>query len=333
MSQPNPDFWTDFIRSMSNPNPNSPFGAGIDHRGGPPSGPFGFGFPFGPMFPGGPLPHHGGPPGPHSGPGGHHRHPHHGRHRGGRHHQHHPDNDTRADEVMPDANNDAASATLRGDNDNENHPDPPEEAPGQAPPPDYSAHGGQPFPPWGGFFGMRGGCGRGRGRRGGPHRWGGRHADQQGWQTYLNEAMRSFQEGLAPNTNADEDTFSPPVDVFSTGSGWVLHVALPGAKKEDVRVSWDADKGVLTIGGLVYRPGSEEFLAGMVSGERRVGMFEREVKLPPRDAEGVTGEKEKQSKDEIDADGITAKMEDGILVVNVPVVEKEWTEIRKVDIM
>lgn len=113
----------------------------------------------------------------------------------------------------------------------------------------------------------------------------------------------------------------------------MLHVALPGAKKEDVRVSWDADKGVLTIGGLVYRPGSEEFIAGLVSGERRVGMFEREVKLPPKEEETEASEKEKQSKDEIDAEGITAKMEDGILVVNVPVVEKEWTEVRKVDIL
>jgi len=67
----------------------------------------------------------------------------------------------------------------------------------------------------------------------------------------------------------------------------------------------------------------------LVSGERRVGLFERKVQLPPfggvaRDAEG--------EKEEVDADHITARMEDGILIVVVPKVEKEWTEVRKVDI-
>jgi HSP20 family protein len=47
------------------------------------------------------------------------------------------------------------------------------------------------------------------------------------------------------------------------------------------------------------------------------------VALPP---EGV------EERDEIDSFGITAKMEDGVLVITVPKVEREWTEIRKVDI-
>ena len=80
---------------------------------------------------------------------------------------------------------------------------------------------------------------------------------------------------------------------------------------------------------MVYRPGGEEFLKGLVSGERRMGLFERKVMLPPfgggsRDAEG--------EKEEVDADNITARMEDGILIVVVPKVEKEWTEVKKVDI-
>jgi HSP20 family protein len=122
----------------------------------------------------------------------------------------------------------------------------------------------------------------------------------------------------------DEESFSPPIDIFNTPSAYVLHAALPGAKKEDVGVNWDPDTSTLSIAGVVYRPGDESFLQTLTpSSERRVGAFERTVTLPPAGCE----------KDgEVDGLSITARMEDGLLVVTVPKVEKEWTEIRKVDI-
>jgi len=55
-------------------------------------------------------------------------------------------------------------------------------------------------------------------------------------------------------------------------------------------------------------------------------LFERTVKLPPEGTEASGSEVD------IDGLGITAKMEDGVLVVIVPKMEKEWTEVRKVDI-
>jgi HSP20 family protein len=124
------------------------------------------------------------------------------------------------------------------------------------------------------------------------------------------------------NDHADPDAFVPPVDVFNTERDFVLHVALPGAKKEHIGVNWDPDSSVLNIAGVVHRPGDEDFLRTLSAGERKVGVFERNVTLPPAGAE----------KDEIDGDAITAKMEDGVLIITVPKVEKEWTEIRKVDI-
>lgn len=123
---------------------------------------------------------------------------------------------------------------------------------------------------------------------------------------------------------SSEDTFSPPLDLFETETEYVLHLALPGAKKEDVGVDWDPEAGELRAAGVVHRPGDEAFLQGLRSAERRVGVFERVVKLPP----GEGGRKE-----EVDGEGIAARMEDGVLVVRVPKVEKEgWTEVRKVDI-
>ena len=129
-------------------------------------------------------------------------------------------------------------------------------------------------------------------------------------------------EAIVPEDVDSENTFVPPIDIFSTEKDYVLHVALPGAKKEDVGVNWDAEKGVLNLAGVVYRQGGEEFLKSLSKSERKVGVFERTVKLPPGNEE----------KEEVDGDAITAKLEDGVLVVTVPKVEKEWTEVKRVDI-
>jgi HSP20 family protein len=146
----------------------------------------------------------------------------------------------------------------------------------------------------------------------------------------LAQVFRSYAEQAAGQRPADtvvpgendENSFTPPIDVFSTPTSYILHVALPGAKKEDVGVNWDAEKGVLNLAGVVYRQGDEGFLKSLAQAERKVGVFERTVKLPPGAEE----------KEEVDGDGITAKLEDGVLVVTVPKVEKEWTEVKRVDI-
>lgn len=143
----------------------------------------------------------------------------------------------------------------------------------------------------------------------------------------LAQAFRNYAEeqrsGEALVPEDAENSFIPPVDIFSTEKAFILHVALPGAKKEDVGVNWDAEKGLLNLAGVVYRQGDEEFLKSLSKSERKVGVFERTVKLPPGNEE----------KEEIDGDAITAKLEDGVLVVTVPKVEKEWLEVKKVDIV
>lgn len=141
-----------------------------------------------------------------------------------------------------------------------------------------------------------------------------------------NNNNRTRGAGEGSGDDADDNSFTPPVDLFEQPDRWVLHFALPGAKKEDVGVNWDADRSVLSVSGVVHRPGDEEFIRGLVSGERSVGLFSREVGLPP------AGQDKGDSKEEVNAEGIVAKMEDGVLVVTVPKVERGWTEVRKVDI-
>lgn len=235
------------------------------------------------------------------------------------------------------------------------HPPPPHHGPGHhghhppptPPPPEF---GGFPFGgprggPFGGHYrghGRRGRCGGRRGERGGDengHQGGpfgafdlngllaslASHPLAQQYRHFFEQAagQQSGETTRDGEVDEDENTFTPPVDIFNTESHFVLHVALPGAKKEDVGINWDTEKGVLNIAGVIYRQGDEEFLKTLTKSERKVGVFERAIKLPP------SGETE---KDEIDADGITAKLEDGILVVRVPKLEKEWMDVKKVDI-
>ncbi|KFY57049.1 hypothetical protein V497_05783 [Pseudogymnoascus sp. VKM F-4516 (FW-969)] len=204
-----------------------------------------------------------------------------------------------------------------------------------------------------------------QGPHGGRHHGHGRHGGRGGWgreppayaafggqgvpfdiSAFVNslashpiaEALRNAARGADapsdPNTapaegearNADEsDSFSPAIDTFSTPTEYVLHIALPGARKEDVGVNWDAEKGELNIAGVVYRAGDEEFIASLKTGERRVGVFERSVKLPLESDEKV----------EVDGEEISAKLEDGVLVVRVGKVVKEeaWTDLKRVEVL
>ena len=132
-----------------------------------------------------------------------------------------------------------------------------------------------------------------------------------------------FQEqlfGEEANKEKSED-FTPDVDVFDTAESFVIHVSLPGAKKEDVGVNWDAEKSELNIAGVVYRPGDEELLKTLALDERKIGAFERKVRLGSR-----------ANPAQVDIDAITARMEDGVLRVDVPKLDSGYVEIKKVDI-
>lgn len=127
------------------------------------------------------------------------------------------------------------------------------------------------------------------------------------------------REGAA-SAGAGKD-FEPAADVFDTEDAFIVHVSLPGAKKEDVGVNWDSDKSELSVAGVIYRPGSEEFLKTLALDERKVGVFERKVRLGSR-----------ATPAQVDVDGISAKMEDGILMITIPKEDRDFVDVKKVDI-
>lgn len=337
-NQQSAPFW-DFIRSMDNSGAPRP-GPGVDHPanegfftfGGAPNqgaGPFGANF-------GGPFAYHG-PHGPHHGPygygGGFER-------RGGRggcgargRNCRRNNNGNEDTERSGDEEQHARDANFNSEN--EKSGDPETSVPNEGDNFDHPhPHGHGPHGPHGPWEGRRGGR-RHRHRGPPPPGFGGpdggfdlngllgafaNHPIAQAFRGFAEQA--AGQNASAPADVDSENTFTPPIDVFSTPSAYILHIALPGAKKEDVGVNWDADKSELNVAGVVYRAGDEEFLKTLSKSERKVGVFERSIKLPPGAEE----------KEEVDGDAISAKLEDGVLVVTVPKVEKDWTEVKKVDI-
>lgn len=135
-----------------------------------------------------------------------------------------------------------------------------------------------------------------------------------------NATSRGEKVAATEGAKGSED-FTPDVDVFDTADAYILHISLPGAKKEDVGVHWDAEKSEISVAGVVHRPGDEELLKTLALDERKVGAFERKVRLGSR-----------ANPAQVDVEGISAKLEDGVLRVEVPKMDAGFVEIKKVDI-
>jgi len=101
--------------------------------------------------------------------------------------------------------------------------------------------------------------------------------------------------------------FRPLADVFRTPESFTVHVALPGAKREDIKLAWRPKRGILVVSGTVARPADQALLKHLTRSERRVGNFRRRVRLGPAG---------KPAK--IVAERIEATLEAGVLHVTVP---------------
>ncbi|SLM38247.1 HSP20-like chaperone [Lasallia pustulata] len=137
-------------------------------------------------------------------------------------------------------------------------------------------------------------------------------------------AARETDEAGPPTNRknaGNSKDFTPRADVFDTEDAYVIHLSLPGAKKENVDVSYDADKSEVSVAGVITRPGDEAFLKTLALDEREVGVFERKVRLGSRAHPAG-----------VEVEGIHAKMEDGILIITVPKVDREYVDVTKVDI-
>jgi len=92
--------------------------------------------------------------------------------------------------------------------------------------------------------------------------------------------------------------WAPAIDVVQQDVDLVVRAELPGARPEDVKITFQ--DGVLTIGGKIHDERGEQ-RGGYLIRERRSGSFRRSLQLP----EGV------------DEDKIRARFENGVLEVTL----------------
>jgi HSP20 family protein len=112
--------------------------------------------------------------------------------------------------------------------------------------------------------------------------------------------LESPRTGWPSVFSADEDRLlAPRLDVVETDDAFLVSTELPGLKKDDVKVEFEA--GVLSISGEKTEA-REEKDATLHRRERRYGAFRRAFALP-RFADGEKAE---------------AKLADGVLEVRIP---------------
>jgi len=111
--------------------------------------------------------------------------------------------------------------------------------------------------------------------------------------TELSERMnRLWESGLS-----GLDRWAPLADVEETDDAWAVEIDLPGVARDDVDIQLTDRE--LTVSGEVR----EKERAGILRRRtRRVGQFQYSVTLPG----------------DVDPDGVTAQLHDGVLTVRVP---------------
>jgi HSP20 family protein len=128
----------------------------------------------------------------------------------------------------------------------------------------------------------------------------------------MREQMDRLLEDLiggALQPGAAGGVWVPDVDIEENDDAWLVEADVPGAKKDDMSV--DLQEGELVIHGEI----KEKERAGILRRRsRRVGEFEYRVRLPG----------------DVDAEGIQAKLKDGVLTVRVP--KPQRTQPRRITV-
>ncbi|WP_055489240.1 Hsp20/alpha crystallin family protein [Streptomyces sp. TP-A0356] len=101
-------------------------------------------------------------------------------------------------------------------------------------------------------------------------------------------------------TVAPAVAWTPLADVMEEDDAYRIEIEIPGAKSSDINVETDGQEVV--VSGEIKEKERKGILR---RGSRRTGAFEYRVRLPEK----------------VDADNVTADMEDGVLTITVPKAE------------
>ena len=114
----------------------------------------------------------------------------------------------------------------------------------------------------------------------------------------LDQTFGSF--GL-PGLMTEAVGWSPPVDIEEQDDAYVIEAELPGVQKDDVNIELQSNE--LMVTGEIKEREREGILRKRT---RRIGRFEYRVRLP----------------EQVDSDNVAAKLNDGVLTVRVPKVQR-----------
>ena len=136
-----------------------------------------------------------------------------------------------------------------------------------------------------------------RGRGNEPERW-------QPWGDLarVHDQLTGLLEAFGPFYGLFGDAFSPLADLEETDDAYVIEVELPGVKREDVSVELSGRRLVVT-----GERKDRERSGVLRRRTRSVGRFHHEVVLPG----------------DVDGEGVSASLEEGVLTVRVPKVAAE----------
>ena len=110
--------------------------------------------------------------------------------------------------------------------------------------------------------------------------------------------------GYDCNPSGFKRTLKPRVDISEDSSNLYLEFDLPGLNKDEIKLSINAER-VLTVEGNKVNTNVDE--STFLRNERAFGEFSRSFELP----------------DNIDAEKIVAKFENGVLTLTIPKFEKK----------
>ncbi|MEZ5363539.1 MAG: Hsp20/alpha crystallin family protein [Bryobacterales bacterium] len=114
--------------------------------------------------------------------------------------------------------------------------------------------------------------------------------------------IHTTSPACGPRPHRAASAWAPPVDVLETEQLYLLRIDVPGVDEKAVSV--ELEQGVLRVKG--ERKQAEAEGASYKLRERRAGAFRRNFRLP----------------DAIDAEGIEAKFDRGVLEIRIPKVER-----------
>ncbi|KAI0221398.1 hypothetical protein L0F63_002153, partial [Massospora cicadina] len=118
----------------------------------------------------------------------------------------------------------------------------------------------------------------------------------------LKRFMDTAEQSLGnPIRNMMPNQISAKMDIFDTDKETIVHVELPGFKKEDISLNISEETSCLTLRGTSKR--DESYNEGQLRcSERSYGSFTRTIRLPPGS----------------EYDKVNAKFDDGVLEVKIP---------------